>query len=173
MFLKTLMSKPRPLICGALLAFSLAAQAGITLNTAPNTKLSEIIQSIQSQSGYKFFYDDDIVKRNVNSVQLKDENLDVALKKLFAGTSIAYVVKDKVIYLSLTEKKAQKENATAPKRKITGVILDENGEPLIGALVRIKGSSVGVATDIDGNYTLETTEENPTIECTYVGSIVR
>lgn len=169
MFLKTLMSKPRPLICGALLAFSLAAQAGITLNTAPNTKLSEIIQSIQSQSGYKFFYDDDIVKRNVNSVRLKDENLDVALKKLFAGTSIAYVVKDKVIYLSLTEKKAQKENATAPKRKITGVILDENGEPLIGAVVRIKGSSVGVATDIDGNYTLETTEENPTIECTYVG----
>lgn len=169
MFLKTLMSKPRPLICGALLAFSLAAQAGITLNTAPNTKLSEIIQSIQSQSGYKFFYDDDIVKRNVNSVRLKDENLDVALKKLFAGTSIAYVVKDKVIYLSLTKKKAQKENATAPKRKITGVILDENGEPLIGAVVRIKGSSVGVATDIDGNYTLETTEENPTIECTYVG----
>lgn len=171
MFLKTLMSKPRPLICGALLALALAAQAGITLDTAPDTKLSEIIQSIQTQSGYKFFYDDDIVKRNANAVQLKDENLDEALKKLFAGTQISYVVKDKVIYLKLAEKTVEKKSSTptAAKRTITGVILDENGEPLIGASVRIKGSNVGVATDIDGNYTLETAEENPTIECTYVG----
>lgn len=168
-FLKAMMSKPRPLISGALLAFALAAQAGITLDTAPDTKLSEVIQSIQSQSGYKFFYDDEIVKKNANVVRLKDVDLDAALKKLFHGTPITYVVKDKVIYLKLADKVDNPMTPAAAKRKISGTILDENGEPMIGATVRIKGTNIAVATDFNGNYTLETAEENPVVECSYIG----
>lgn len=170
MFLKTLMSKPRPLICGALLAMALASQAGITIDTAPGTKLSEIIQSIQSQSGHRFFYDDTIVKNNVNAVHLKDESLDEALKKLLSGTSVSYVIKDKVIYLKANDKKAVGKSESKPvKRKISGVILDEFGEPVVGATVKIKGTSTGVMTDLDGNYSIETSEKNPVIECRYVG----
>lgn len=61
------------------------------------------------------------------------------------------------------------EKGTTALYKITGVVLDENGTPLIGATVRIKGTNTGVATDINGNYTIETTAEDPVLECSYVG----
>lgn len=54
MFLKTLKLKPRPLLCGALFAMSVMANAGITLTTGADTKLSDVIQPIQKQSDYKF-----------------------------------------------------------------------------------------------------------------------
>lgn len=169
MFIKTLKLRPRPLIGGALLAVSLMANAGITLTTGADTKLGEVINTIQQQSDYKFFYDDEIAQYNAKVVVLKDDDVKDALKKLFDGTEFTYVVKDKIIYLKKAEKPAAVKKAEATHRKITGVILDENGEPMIGATVRIKGTSLGVATDFDGKYTLETTEENPVIECSYIG----
>lgn len=169
MFNRTLKLKPRPLICGALIAMSLMANAGVTLTTGADSKLSEVINSIQKQSDYKFFYDDEIAKSPVRAISIKDDEVTDVLKKLFDGTSISYVVKDHVIYLKKNNPVSPDNKANATKRTISGVILDEFGEPLIGASVRIKGSNVGVATDIDGNYTLETTEENPVIECSYIG----
>lgn len=169
MFIKTLKLKPRPLVGGILFAMSLMANAGITLTTGADTRLGEVISAIQSQSDYKFFYDDNIAKSNVRIVNLKDENVDEALKKLFDGTQIEYTVKDKIVYLKKTGASDSGNKAKTTPHKISGVILDENGDPLIGASVRIKGSAMGVATDIDGNYTIETDEANPVLECTYVG----
>ncbi len=170
MFKITLKQKPRPLLCGALLAMSLMANAGVTLTTGADTKLSEVISDIQKQSDYKFFYDDEISTMSVKEVTLKDDNIKEALKKLFDGTSISYVIKDNVIYLHTTNKSTgRKATENGEKRTISGVILDEAGEPLIGATVRIKGSNTVVSTDMDGNYTLETTEVNPVVECKYIG----
>ncbi len=173
MFIKTLKLKPRPLVGGILFAMSLMANAGITLTTGADTRLSEVINSIQKQSDFKFFYDDNLAARKVKSVSINDEDINAALQKLFEGTGIVYSVKDNVVYLNnaandAKEKQTTKKSTGAP-RKISGVILDENGEPLIGASVRIKGSKFGVATDFDGNYTIETTDENPVMEVTYVG----
>ncbi|MDE5930564.1 MAG: TonB-dependent receptor plug domain-containing protein, partial [Muribaculaceae bacterium] len=154
---------------------SVMANAGITLTTGADTRLGDVISSIQKQSDYKFFYDDNIAAVKAKSVTFNDENVDQALKKLFDGTSVSYVVKDKVVYLRMNNgagsgSKSQTAITRGSKtHKISGVILDENGEPLIGASVRIKGTTLGVTTDFDGNYTIETSEENPVLECTYVG----
>lgn len=104
------------------------ANAGITLNTGKDTKLSEVINSIQQQSDYKFFYDDDIARSNARLVNLKDADVEAALKKLFDGTQIEYVVKDKIIYLKKAESGKNETQAKGKPRKISGVILDENGE---------------------------------------------
>ncbi len=171
MFINTLKQKPRPLLCGALIAMSLMANAGVTFSTGANTKLSDVISTIQKQSDYKFFYDDELSALPVKKVTLKDDDIKDALKKLFDGTSISYVIKDNVIYL----KKANQPNAektpatTGEKRTISGVILDESGEPLIGATVRIKGTNTAVVTDLEGNYKIETDVANPVLECSYVG----
>ncbi len=168
MFIKTLKLKPRPLICGALFAMTLMANAGVTLTTGADTKLGDVINTIQQQSDYKFFYDDDIAKMNAKIITLKDDDVNDALKKLFDGTRISYVVKDKVVYLKMADAAPSKE-VKATVHRISGLILDENGEPLIGASVRIKGSNYGATTDIDGKYTIETTEENPVLEYSYIG----
>ena len=80
MFIKTLKLKPRPLICGALFAMTLMANAGVTLTTGADTKLGDVINTIQQQSDYKFFYDDDIAKMNAKIITLKDDDVNDALK---------------------------------------------------------------------------------------------
>lgn len=169
MFKKTLKLKPRPLLCGTMLAMSLMANAGITLTTGADTKLGDVITAIQKQSDYKFFYDDDLAKSEVRRVTLKDDEVTDALRKLFDGTKIRYTIKDKVVYLKKSGANETPKQEKGVPHKITGSIFDENGEPLIGASVRIKGTNIGTVTDIEGNYTIETTELNPVLECTYVG----
>lgn len=46
-------------------------------------------------------------------------------------------------------------------RTITGTVLDNHKEPLIGVTVRVKGTNVGVVTDLDGHYSLKTNVQNP------------
>lgn len=161
-------TKPRRIIASAFLALSLMASASISITTTENSKLGDVIGQIKSQSGYQFFYDDALTGQNVKAVTLKDTDLEQALKSLFSGTKITYVVKDKVVYLNL----AKTETPKAPKgepRKVTGQILDENGEPLIGATVMVKGTNKATSTDIDGNYTLEVTGADPVISVSYIG----
>ncbi|MDE7472801.1 MAG: SusC/RagA family TonB-linked outer membrane protein [Muribaculaceae bacterium] len=169
MLIKTLKLKPRPLLSGALLAMTLMANAGITLKTGADTKLSDVINVLQQQSDYKFFYDDDIARLKAKAVTLNDEDVDVALSKLFDGTPVSYVIKDNVVYLKKSEDKNAAVKEKGERRKVQGVILDENGDPMVGVTVRIKGTSVAGATDLDGNYSLETDEVDPVIECSYIG----
>lgn len=63
----------------------------------------------------------------------------------------------------------QKEDAQKPKKKISGQVLDEQGEPLIGAAVAIKGTEDRAFTDLDGNYTIMTSEEAPIVVISYMG----
>lgn len=55
------------------------------------------------------------------------------------------------------------------KTTVTGTILDESGEPMIGATVRVPGSKSGTVTDIDGNYTIEVPAGTKQVQVDYVG----
>lgn len=59
--------------------------------------------------------------------------------------------------------------AQAQTITIKGNVVDEQGEPLIGATVKAVGSKQGTVTDLDGNYTLTTTNECKQIEVSYIG----
>lgn len=60
-------------------------------------------------------------------------------------------------------------SSTASAKSVSGVILDQRGEPVIGATVAIKGTTNGTATDIDGNFTLKNVKPSDVILVTYVG----
>lgn len=53
--------------------------------------------------------------------------------------------------------------------KVTGIVRDANGEPLIGATVKVKGTSVATATDVDGKYTIKATPGS-TLVISYIGN---
>ena len=59
--------------------------------------------------------------------------------------------------------------AWAQNTKVTGHVVDENGEPVIGASVVVKGTTIGTVTDFDGNFVLEVPEEHKHLEISYVG----
>lgn len=165
----TLKLKLRLLISIVIMAVSFSANAGITLSTGSGTRIGDVIRNIQGQTDYKFFYDDEIARSVANNVTLKNSNINEALSKLFGGTSISYTVKDKIIYL----KKAGVAQGSTPTKDVTrtinGVILDEAGEPLAGATVRIRGQKNSVVTDLNGRYSIETSEPNPVLVCSYIG----
>lgn len=55
---------------------------------------------------------------------------------------------------------------------ITGKVLDKNGEPIIGANVLVKGTTNGTVTDLDGNYTLDVSE-NAVLQISYIGYLTQ
>ncbi|MEG2947454.1 MAG: carboxypeptidase-like regulatory domain-containing protein, partial [Bacteroidales bacterium] len=58
---------------------------------------------------------------------------------------------------------------TQSSRRITGMVKDQKGEPLIGVNVVIKGTTTGTMTNIEGSYVLEKVENGSTIEFSYIG----
>ncbi len=60
------------------------------------------------------------------------------------------------------------QTQTDAKKKVTGVVKDENGEPVIGATIREKGTSNAVITDIDGNFTMSVSD-NAVLQVSYIG----
>lgn len=53
--------------------------------------------------------------------------------------------------------------------QVTGTIIDEKGEPVIGATIQVKGTTVGVITDLDGRYTIAVPESNATLAISFIG----
>lgn len=72
-----------------------------------------------------------------------------------------------VVSVSST-KAAQKAVNEGEKKKVVGVVKDENGEPVIGATIRLKGTQGGAVTDIDGRFTLMAVEGDE-LEVSYIG----
>lgn len=155
---------------GALIAMAPIGEskAQVTLKT-PNTTLEVVIKKIQKQMNLRFFYDDSLAKVMVNNIDVKDEKVQNVLNQLLKGKGISFKVEDNVVYLRKENAPVAKEKATDSKRKITGKVLDEAQQPMIGVTVSVKGSTTRAVTDIDGNYQLQTSETAPVLQFSYLG----
>ena len=74
----------------------------------------------------------------------------------------------------LTSRAAVTENKTLQstqqqKRQLSGIVVDELGEPLMGATVMVRGTSDGVATNINGRFTISTAASAPVVVVSYIG----
>ncbi|EFC71287.2 SusC/RagA family TonB-linked outer membrane protein [Prevotella sp. oral taxon 299] len=143
-------------------------KAQVTLKT-PNTTLEVVIKKIQKQMNLRFFYDDSLAKVMVNNIDVKDEKVQNVLNQLLKGKGISFKVEDNVVYLRKENAPVTKEKGNDLKRKITGKVLDESKQPMIGVTVAIKGSTTRAVTDIDGNYQLQTSEADPVLQFSYLG----
>ena len=141
--------------------------AQLNLNVSRGT-LRTVIEQIKSQSKYQFFYDDKLAALPVENVKVNNASIEDALNVILKGKDISYKVEDNIVYLSEKSAAPQEGNQQGKERTITGVVSDDMG-PLIGVNVLIKGTSNGCITDLDGNFTLTTTEANPVIVFSYIG----
>ena len=148
--------------------------AQVTLNKG-NTTLGAVINQIQKQTKYKFFYDDEIAATKVAVASVKNASVQNALNSVLRNHDITYTIEDNVVYLKKGVKKSVKAAPATtaqqgePKKAIKGTILDENGDPMIGAVVEVKGTNDKAITDIDGNYTVYTSDPNPVVSVSYLG----
>lgn len=117
--------------------------------------IRQALKTIEKNSSYQFFYNDDMKgldKKVFLSVQNKD--IDFILSELFYGTNISYR-KEKNNLVVLTEEGIVSKEKGLSSKFITGSVKDKSGEPIIGANVLVKGTSVGTITDFNGNYSIE------------------
>ncbi|MDR0431262.1 MAG: TonB-dependent receptor [Tannerellaceae bacterium] len=142
-----------------------------TIHTESKT-VKDIINEIESQSEYIFFYLDKSLDLNRRvSIKVENEPVDKILDQLFEGTNNDYYVSDRQVIISQTTTPASLPlPVTAQTRLINGIVRDASG-PVTGANIVIKGTTMGTVTDIDGRFTLPNVPENATLQISYIGYI--
>ena len=134
--------------------------------TAENMTVKEVLEEIESQSDFDFFYNNAHVDLNRQvTVPDKGEELFTILDSVFEGTGLKYVVMDKKIVLSTETETTQ---VVQQKQKVSGRVVDASGEPIIGATIKEKGTSNGTISDFDGNFVLEVSPSS-VLEISYIG----
>lgn len=157
-------------ICLAVMQIQAANAQQITLNIS-RSPISEIFREIESQSEYRFFYNDSQIDLGLRvDISVTNANIDQVLGKLFSHTNITYKIVDN--YVVLTDKTVIKENLQQGK-KITGIVTDKQNTPLIGVTITIAGTTNGTITDVDGRYSLDNVPEGSTLTFSYIGFITQ
>lgn len=148
------------------------AQISIEVKQQP---LKEILKLIESKSEYRFFYNEGLTGLDQEcTLKVNNTSIDKVMSQLLSQTSINYK-KDKdnliVLYQKTAGQPQDVPNETAKKngKGITGFVKDEEGQPLPGVTVTVKGNKQGVMTDLDGAYTIQNIEDNSVLEFSFIG----
>lgn len=135
----------------------------VSLNVK-NLPFSVLLQQIEEQSGYMFVYKSSDIEA-LGKVSVVETQIEVGqlLDKYLANTNLTYDLNDNLIVI----KKIEQE---VVERHVEGKVVDSKGNPLPGVTVLIKGTTMGVITDVDGNYKLQLPDNKDIIlEFSFVG----
>ncbi len=169
------MKKRRQLAKVILLSFFLA---GFAMNaTAQKVTLSfqnetfeKVLNSIKQQTGLSPVFSEQIVDLNRKvSINVNAVQADEAMKLLLKDTKLDYEIKNNKLYLMEKKSTTKPEKSGSPK-KITGLITDANGEPIIGASILVKGQNAGAITNNDGKFSLDV-QSNDKLQISYIGYV--
>lgn len=134
--------------CLLFVAFFAEAQtARITLD-AKNVSLEQVMTNIKNQTRYLFINEniEGIGSQKV-SISVSDKPVKEVLDQLFTPLNIGYRIDGTTIYIF--------KEATAKPVTLSGRVAGVNGEPVIGASVLVKGTTLGTSTDADGRFALQ------------------
>lgn len=146
---------------------ALAQNLNIKLN---HVTVKKAMAVLKQKSGHSFVYEVTDVDEN-RKVSVNANTLHQAVEQILQGQNVSYKIQGKYILLKRTEPanqpaaKEQEDN----RIKASGHVTDSNGEPLIGAYVKQKGTTNGTVTDIDGKFSLDV-PAGATIVITHIGS---
>lgn len=153
------------LLCMFLISPPASAQGDVRINLQKkDITVVSALKEVERQSGLSVGYNDSALESSpAISLNLTDARLPEALNAILGGTGFTYEIKDRYIKI------VPKPQDNRPRsRTITGQVLDERQEPLIGASVTVEGTDVGAITDIDGRFSIEASTGN-VLRFTYLG----
>ncbi|PKQ63264.1 hypothetical protein BZG01_16210 [Labilibaculum manganireducens] len=137
-----------------------------------NASLIEFFSEIKSQTDYEFLYNYDLVlSKEPISLDANQQDLKELLHDVLYERGLDYQLDDNVIIISEREYVApatEPAPAVQGKKQINGSVMETNGIPLPGVSVVVKGTTIGVITDINGNYVIEV-PEGAVLVFTFVG----
>ena len=142
-----------------------AQNARVTIR-GNKVKMEQVISAIERQTRYLFGIDDDVNTGLLVTVQVENEPLKKALDEMVRGTDISYTVEGTNILLFRRANTSQERSV-----KVSGRVVDASGAPIIGASVIVRGTTLGVSTDVEGRFMLEVPAPaaSQTLEVSYLG----
>ncbi len=128
-------------------------------------RVKDVLKSIESQSDYRFFYNDELtdVNRSV-SIETRGDNIEEVLNMLFAQTEVTYKVMDNnMIVISPS-------GLVNQQVKVTGTVTDaETKEPLPGVNILVEGTLTGAITEADGHFTISAPGPESVLVFSFIG----
>jgi TonB-linked SusC/RagA family outer membrane protein len=162
-----------------LLAMGLSVQASTYSESVKfdlkmkKVSLKEVFKTITDQSEFKFVYNNDVVNDNQRvSVTSEDARVEEILDEILPKHNLEYRVIDRQVIVFPAEESTESKSVTpakAEQKTITGKVIDEQGTPLPGVTVIVQGTTVGMVTNVDGEYTLQVPADAQTLVFSFVG----
>lgn len=138
-------------VCAMTSAF--AQNAGEITLKMENAPLGKVMDAIENQSQY-LFLNDGVDVNMIVDVNVTKATISATLDKIFAAKPVSWKIDGVNIYIST------KKDDTAAGRRVSGVVTDASGAPLIGAAILVKGTTNGASTDVDGKFAFELDKDN-------------
>jgi TonB-linked SusC/RagA family outer membrane protein len=132
-----------------------------------NVRIEDLLNRIEDQSKFRFFYTDEVNLEKRVTIDSSDETIDNLLNKIFLNTGIQYEITDRQIILK--NMTYSTEFSIQEKKSVSGKVTDSSGSPLPGVSVVIKGTTNGTTTDADGNYSMVSLPSDVTLIFSFVG----
>lgn len=129
-----------------------------------------VLSEIEKQTEYLFVYDTkDINLNQLVNIHAKDRPVSEILDEMFKGTDIRYAMEGKNIMLMKHSNK-NTHDIEQQMKVLKGTVTDAEGEPIIGANIKVEGTNIGTITNMDGQFTLNV-PENAILQISYIGFI--
>ena len=161
------------LLSACLTASAKGDAQGITLSLK-NAPLETVFKEIQKQAGFNFVYNNNLVQNaKLVDLEVSQATVEEVLKRCFKNQPLTYSIFDKTIVVKLKDpstslRVTEEIPLPPPPIDIKGRVTNENGEPVDGASVTIKGTNRGTTTNADGYFELKGVDENATLVITGV-----
>ena len=166
---------PTCFLISFLFAFSLSASPMLDIKITVqknNATLSQVLNEIEKKTGYSFLVRDNDININEHvSIDAEDKTVEEILDELLADRQIRYTVDNKKISIYKPKAESGLPIISQSNKRITGVVKDENGIPIIGANVVAKGTNLGSISDMDGQYAIDIPQSATTLTISYIGYI--
>lgn len=129
--------------------------------SSEKTNFKEVIKEIEKQTDYDLIYNSNLLPNTKFALDAQAQDVKQVLNELCSKFNVEYTIKNNVI--TLRPKQNKKQSSQPKQTEIKGVVTDESGIPLPGVSVKVKGTSQGVSTDLDGKFTLRMSDEQQVI----------
>ncbi|MEN8249101.1 MAG: TonB-dependent receptor [Bacteroidota bacterium] len=134
-------------------------------------QVADVLKEIEENSNFRFFYlREQVDVEKVISINSNENTVEEILTAIFKDEGINYKVLENDLILISPEKIGFSNLLdVAQQKSVTGKVTDETGQPLPGVTVKVKGTTRGTVTDVDGNYSMSNVPDDATLVFSFIG----
>ena len=151
----------------------------VTLNLH-NEEVATFIRQVEKQTPFTFVYRNSVLNPKTRvSMVCEGQPLEKVLAQVLSPLGVQFSFNNNTVVLvrktdESTNRQSTPKQGSASRqqdgKKISGVVKDDSGEPIVGASVMVKGTSLGTITNVDGEFALEV-PANATLSVSYIGYV--